>query len=121
MQIVLDVFDGPFVWGCGDCCTSACDVFARLFGVDPMAPLRGIYTTEAEARALIRALGGWRRMTAWLADWAGLAPGTGAAGEIGLLKMRSGHCLGVSLGHGQWAGRVTGGFQTTRDVVQSWG
>jgi len=78
MGAVLDVFRGPFVWGEGDCCTSACDAFRRLYGIDPMAPLRGRYSSEAEAMALIRAWGGWRRMTARLAALAGLLPGTEA-------------------------------------------
>lgn len=41
----------PWKWGEADCCTSACDAFLALWGVDPMAELRGAYTTEAGARA----------------------------------------------------------------------
>lgn len=120
MMAVQDVMQGPFVWGSGDCCTSACDVFQRLHGVDPMAPLRGRYASEAEAMALIRARGGWRRMTQWLADLAGLRSGVGAAGEIGLIKLENGFALGVGMGRWQWAGRVDGGFQTVGSVVKSW-
>lgn len=120
MEAVLDVFQGPFVWGSGDCCTSACDVFARLHGVDPMGPLRGRYSTRAGALALIRDWGGWRRMTARLAGIAGLGPGRGAAGELGLIRLRDGFALAVGLGDGQWAGRIDGGFQTVDSVVRSW-
>src|SRR5690606_23486075 len=31
----------PFEWGPCDCCSAACNVFASLWGVDPMAPVRG--------------------------------------------------------------------------------
>lgn len=117
---VQDVMQGPFVWGAGDCCTSACDVFARLYGIDPMAPLRGRYASESQAMAMIRARGGWRRMTAQLADLAGLLPGVGGAGEIGLIKLPAGFALGVGVGGGQWAGRVDGGYQTVGNVVRSW-
>jgi len=120
MDAVLEVFDGPFAWGRGDCCTSACDVFARLHGTDPMAPLRGRYASETEARVLIRSWGGWRRMTARLADMAGLRPGTGAPGELGLVRLAGGFALAVGLGDGFWAGRIDGGFQTVETLERCW-
>jgi len=120
MQAVLAVMNRPFVWGTADCCTSACDVFLRLWGVDPMQPLRGLYASKDEATAIIRARGGWRRMAQGLADAAGLVGGCGEAGEIGLVRLNDGFALGVALGHGQWAGPVDGGFQTVGPAVLSW-
>ena len=35
------VMSKPFAWGACDCCSAACDVFTRLWGVDPMASIRG--------------------------------------------------------------------------------
>lgn len=120
MTAVVDIYTGPLVWGRADCCTCACDVFARLHGVDPMAPLRGLYSTEAGALALIRSWGGWRRMTARLAAMAGLRGGAGAVGELGLVRQPSGYTLAICVGRNQWAGRIDGGFETTGSVVVSW-
>jgi len=48
----------PFAWGTNDCCTFAADVVIALTGADAMQDLRGTYSSEAEAEALIQALGG---------------------------------------------------------------
>ena len=72
IDLVDRIYAGPIVWGSSDCCTRACDVFAALHGVDPMAPLRGRYSSAAEALHMIRARGGWLRMCNDLAD---AAPG----------------------------------------------
>ena len=120
LAAVVDLMGGPIVWGASDCCTAACDVFARLHGVDPMAPLRGLYTTEAGAIRLIRSRGGWVRMCRGLAVAAGLRAGDGAPGELGLLCNGGRFTLAVSVGAGLWAGRVEGGFATTAGMVESW-
>lgn len=120
MAAVDAVMAGPMVWGFSDCCMSACDVFLRLHGIDPMAPLRGLYTNEAEARALIRARGGWRRMTTWLAAGAGLHKGCAAAGEIGLVRGDLGLSLAIGLGRDRWVGRIDGGYATKKGAVLSW-
>lgn len=119
---VLEVYCRPFAWGDADCCTSACDVFAGWHGLDPMAPLRGLYSTEAGAMALIREWGGWRRMTARLADLAGLRAGMGEARELGLIRLGDGRGMGlaVGLGGGWWAGRIDGGVQAVEGALASW-
>jgi hypothetical protein len=48
----------PFAWGSHDCATFAADGAVAVCGADPMAHLRGQWTTEAEAEAVISALGG---------------------------------------------------------------
>lgn len=118
-EAVDAVMHGPWVWGSADCCTAACDVFRRLHGIDPMAPLRGCYATEAEAMALIRSYGGWRPMFAELRDLAGLRPGVGAAGEIGLVLCGWRPSLAIGIGGGMWAGRIDGGYATTSEMVMS--
>lgn len=117
-EAVDAVMHGPWVWGSADCCTSACDVFQRLHGIDPMKPLRGRYASEAEAQALIRSFGGWRRMFRTLGAQAGLRAGVGAAGEIGLVR-EAGYSLAIGIGHGMWAGRINGGYATTSNMVLS--
>jgi hypothetical protein len=120
MAAVLQVMTGPIVWGRSDCCAAACDVFALLHGVDPMAPLRGVYTSEAQALRLIRARGGWVQMCEGLARAALLVPGTGAAGELGLLCLDGRFTLAVGVGGGMFAVRIEGGFATTAGQVASW-
>jgi hypothetical protein len=120
MRLVEDVFCRPFVWGVSDCCTAACDVFARLHGIDPMAPLRGRYASRAEAMALIRARGGWRAMADALAREAGLTRSGWAVGALGLAAGREGAALVVGLPCGSWAGKIDGGYATSRKVVAAW-
>jgi hypothetical protein len=117
MAHVLDVYDAPFEWGVSDCCTSACDVFARLHGIDPMAPLRGRYASQAQAHDLIRARGGWRRMFTRLTGAAGLVAGRGDAGELGLIRSAEGFTLGIGTGGGLWAVKMDGGFQTVPGAI----
>lgn len=96
----------PWRWGVTDCCTAACDLFAELHGIDPMAPLRGGYQSETEARALIRRHGGFLRMCATLADSARLLAGDGSAGEIGCARPRgSPPCLALCIGFDLWVAK----------------
>ncbi|WP_164736537.1 DUF6950 family protein [Pararhodobacter zhoushanensis] len=119
MDAVLDVMSGPWVWGVSDCCTAACDVFQRLHGIDAMAPLRGRYSTEAGAYALIRDAGGWRRLFMGLAAESNLKPGDGSPGEIGLIRAGGRRALAISVGGDMWASRVDGGFATFKKVILS--
>jgi hypothetical protein len=41
-----------FEWGRWDCALAVCDAIRAFTGVDPGAPYRGTYSTEAEARAI---------------------------------------------------------------------
>ena len=82
MEIAEEVMDRPWKWGEADCCTAACDVFVALTGVDPMASLRGRYTTEQGAyRHIVRA-GGMVALASRLAD------------EARLVRVRRGFCVG---------------------------
>lgn len=117
-------YSGPLDWGLRDCCTCACDVWLALGRPDPMAPLRGRYASQAEAVALIRSLGGWETMVRGLAARAGLRPGSGAAGEIGLVRVSectgTGFALALSLGPRRWAVKAGGGYRTYPSVEQAW-
>lgn len=113
-------FDGPFVWGLSDCCTCACDAFAARHGIDPMAPLRGRYSTAREALALITAWGGWQGMFAALAQRSGLrvdpAP-VWSDGALGLDLNNGRPALVFAAPGGLWLGKIDGGFATTQTVV----
>jgi hypothetical protein len=116
-------FEGPFVWGVSDCCTCACDAFRARFGIDPMAPLRGMYATEAEAAALIKDWGGWNKLFKSLSSMAGLKfndPPHWSNGAIGLAgQIGAGPALVFGAPGGLWIGKVDGGFATTNTVILS--
>lgn len=119
MAVCMDVMDRPWQWGVADCCTSACDVFQRLHGVDPMQDLRGAYSSRTGAVRAIAARGGWHQMAGDLAAAAGLSDGVGGAGEIGLIVSDGNLCLGVSTGK-VWVGKSLTGLATVPDCVRSW-
>ncbi|MEC9433867.1 MAG: hypothetical protein VYD87_13270 [Pseudomonadota bacterium] len=120
LAAVADVMSRPWAWGQADCCTAACDVFARLHGVDPMASLRGGYATRREAMRIIRSRGGWERMAAELAAAAGLRGGAGEPGEIGVTLNGARGSLVICVAPGQWAGKTASGFSTVRAVSGCW-
>ncbi|MBC24405.1 MAG: hypothetical protein CMJ32_10890 [Phycisphaerae bacterium] len=99
-----------------DCCASACDVFEAWHGIDPMRPLRGRYSGPVQAAQIITEAGGMATLAASLAAQAGLRPGIGGAGEIGV---RDG-CLVVAPAPGEWWGKTISGFSINRDVEVSW-
>ena len=47
-----------FCWGVHDCCTFAAEAVQVVTGADPLADLRGRWSSRAEAQALLGALGG---------------------------------------------------------------
>lgn len=93
-----------FTWGGFDCCTFPCNGVMAISGVDVMASLRGRYTTEREAYALLAATAGdLNGVATLLLDRAG-APEipvlTAGRGDLVLADLRSrgatyGPCLGL--------------------------
>ena len=112
MAVAMDVMDRPWEWGAADCCTSACDVFLRLYGTDPMAPLRGRYRTQREAQRLIAGYGGWGRMADALAAGSGLVRCDPREGAIGVSE----HGLCIAVSPWAWLGKTEHGLSTLRDV-----
>lgn len=118
----------PWVWGAADCCTSACDVFAELWGVDAMALLRGRYRTAGGAARQIARLGGWLEMCEGLAEAAGLIASDGSPGDLGLSRANTsvgagalgGQCLMICISAGAWAGKTENGFAMRADVEKAW-
>lgn len=109
---------GPFVWGRSDCCTSACDIYARLHGIDPMAPLRGRYSTARGAYRLIKAYGGWLPMFRELAAQADLTlTFDWGVGRLGLARVGEDFALVIGIEDGLWAGKVDGGMQAVSEAV----
>jgi len=121
MGAVFEVMARRWEWGVADCCTSASDVFARLHGVDPMAALRGRYSTAFGAARVIAAEGGFVRMCEAQASLAGLHDGNGAAGEIGVIRIDDKQlALAICTAPGIWQGKTLGGFAPSREMVRCW-
>lgn len=112
MEVALDVMDRPWKWGEADCCTSACDVFLRLYGIDPMAPLRGTYRTQREAARIIARMGGFERMAATLAERAGLREVEPVAGAVGVSPDGLVICANPRI----WLGKTLTGLTSTGEV-----
>jgi hypothetical protein len=118
---VLAVMRGPIVMGMSDCCPAACDVFQRLHGIDPMAPLRGRYHTAIGAARIIARAGGFEALADDLAERAGLARCVWQPGALATAVMPTGPALVIGLDQpGWWAGRCEGGYQILRDVGRIW-
>jgi hypothetical protein len=113
--VVDRVMSRPFEWGVCDCSTAACDVFADLHGIDPLAPWRGIYRGEIGAARLIRSMGGPLALAQEMAARAGLVAGA-ALGGVGLSRGSLVICIGPDL----WAGKTKSGFAIVRTVEGAW-
>jgi hypothetical protein len=112
METALDVMDCPWEWGRADCCTSACDVFLRLYGIDPMASLRGTYSTQRGAAKAIARMGGFDQMAATLAARAGMQPVEPRVGAVGVTH----EGLVICARPGVWLGKTLTGMTTVREV-----
>lgn len=120
MQIALEVMDRPWEWGVADCCTSACDVFWRLHGIDPMASLRGRYSTEKGAARIIRRRGGFLNMARGLAAEAGLQESGAVPGAIGVVVVQDSAALVICSGPRLWHAKTLTGITTVPEVVEAW-
>lgn len=78
----------PFSWGEFDCCTFACDGILAMTGVDPMADLRGRYSTAIGAARALKAFAG-----GGLDETAQAITGRLHMGEVGPLLAGRGDCL----------------------------
>lgn len=125
MAAVDDIMSQPWQWGVSDCTASACDVFNRLHGIDPMKPLRGTYHDARSGYRLIRQWGGMLEMGARLAEMAGLRPGYGEPGDIGVSFARA--CSGpngrsalICVQPGIWAGKTEDGYAILTAAERCW-
>jgi hypothetical protein len=116
MNEALEVMSGDFIWSVADCCTSACDVFNRVHGVDPMAPLRGKYHDMRGAMEIIRGYGGFGLMADMLAGQANLRSSDAVPGAIGLFE----RSLVICVAPGRWAGKAKRGLVFVTKVDRAW-
>ncbi|BBU58493.1 DUF6950 family protein [Mameliella alba] len=124
MMQVLPIFARPFAWGAVDCCLAASDAFRAVHGVDPMRGIRGTYDSLRGALRVIRARGGFERMAQDQAAAAGLLPGLGAPGEIGLVAPEDVPLTGGGLAFcgapGVWWMKSETGLVSVGRVAASW-
>lgn len=124
LSAAIEVMDRDWAWGTADCSTSACEAFALLHGVDPMEALRGTYSDERGALALVARHGGWEALCASLAADAGLRecpPLLAPIGALGLAVVGKRHSLVLRVGAASWAGKGICGFVLlTAGVVRAW-
>ena len=115
--------DRNWQWGAADCCTAACDVFAALYEIDPMADLRGRYDSLRTAAKIIDdEYGGFLEMAEIQADQYGLSHATGdTTGAIGCVSNPFfGYSMATGLGNGLWAVKTLRGFGVTKQIVKAW-
>lgn len=125
LEEVERVMSVRWSWGSADCCACAADVFAALHGVDPMAPVRGMYDDAMGAYRLIRDWGGFPAMAEAMARISGLSVGSGQPGEIGLSEPGNaggpdGRAMLICIQPGQWAGKSEMGFTILPGAERSW-
>lgn len=76
----------PFAWGAQDCVTFAADAVEAMTGVDPIADLRGRWTTPRQAlREMERHGGLWRAILSRLEE---IPIGEARRGDVGLILGR---------------------------------
>ena len=74
-----------FAWGSHDCCLFAADCAKAITGIDAAAQLRGTYSTEAEAQAIIDEAGGFFALVTQLASsqgWRRIQPTQAGRGDL---------------------------------------
>lgn len=119
MALVERVMSRPFEWGPCDCCSASCDVFAALWGFDPMMPVRG-YSGPLGAARMMRRAGGLPVLAEALAAQAGLTLGHAIGGLA--LSQDAGvrRSLLICIMPGLWAGKSKEGFALLRRAEQGW-
>lgn len=119
-KLVQERQHARFAWGSQDCSMWACDAVQAVTGHDPAQDLRGLYSTEAEAAALIEEGGGLPAM-ACARFGAEIGPRLAAAGDVGLIATPRGDALVVCAG-GHWLAAAPFGLTLvpTASVLRAW-
>lgn len=113
MDVALRVAELPWVWGRNDCCTFACDVFAEVYGIDPMADIRGTYDSAITAARLVVQRGGMDTNVRKTLRDAGLVPCSPREGALGVVTDTGGRkAAAICAGSGLWLARTTNGMSS---------
>lgn len=92
--------DQPFAWGVQDCFTFAADAAVELTGDDPAAAVRGEYSSEEEADAIIGPDGLEAWVAATMAAWGAseCEPTFAQRGDMVFVAVGNQRMCGVHLG-----------------------
>lgn len=117
----------PFRWGSHDCALLAADAVKALIGEDPAAGLRGAYTTEEEAAAILAPFGGLKGLAkAFCEGWEfeSVSPLLAQRGDVVLADFHGRVTLGVVIGAQAAFPREPEGLvyipMTSKLVIQAW-
>lgn len=95
----------PFAFGAADCVTFAADAVQAMTGVDPIAEIRGGWSSAAEAQAAMDRFAGRPAsvddviaIMAQRQGWPEVAPPLAGRGDLALLACHGAHALGVVTG-----------------------
>ena len=125
---VLDTIEAVVVrpWNCAaglHCIGDAGGVFRLLWGIDPVAGLRGRCTTPRGAMRVVAGAGGMDAMLQAEFAASGLVCGVGP-GAIGIGTTYEaafgGLCAVICIEPGVWAGKSRGGFVVSKMSVGGW-
>ena len=112
----------PFAWGQQDCATFAADALLTITGQDRLAPLRGRWASEAEARQVLQQMGGLAWAVRRVLGRPMTTPGIAPRGAVVCARMADLPILGVHLG-AVWCAPGPAGlvFRPAREVRLAWG
>lgn len=125
-DVASDRMAGPIVYGRNDCCTGACDAHFELYGIDPMAPIRGRYGDKRSGAILISQNGGFMTLGHYLAREAGLVECQERTGAIGISARGKGagpehRGIAICVEPGIWLGKGERGAVLIGEVAKCWG
>lgn len=116
----------PFVWGKSDCGLLVADwILWAKGGPDPAASIRGTYSNQAGAEAILAAVGGFTAHVGLLVEAAGcVATESPQDGDIGVIDMPKTGLTGAVMTNGAWAFRTGRGMAWSKAapgrLVKAW-
>lgn len=111
---------GPWSWR-DACYGPACDAFAALYGFDPMASVRGRFSTERGALLFVRRRGGMVKCVSGILEPQRFTRNE-VPGALGLVPVSGPFksALAICVQPGLWAAKCEEGFATVNEFEVSW-
>ena len=106
-EYIAAATDRPFVFGEHDCWLFASGAVETLTGVDPAADLRGRYSDDASAKALLRDIGAGTFLRLVQSRFKAKPVGLAGRGDLVWVRGGLGVCVGAQalfVGEERWAG-----------------
>jgi len=111
---------GPWSWR-DACYGPACDAFAALYGFDPMASVRGRFSTERGALLFVRRRGGMVECVSRILEPQGFTQSE-APGSLGVVPAPDafGGAMAICVQPGVWARRARHGLAIVKCEGAAW-